>query len=172
MTTRNADEGLTIAAYTALKAEQSSRISVRDNYGLTYAASLATLFFGYYTTKNSVILLVVSPVSFIGLHAYATNDQRISAIRAFLRHNLPTSIARDWEAGHHEASRIINVRSILRLIVSLLLFAGPAIVSSAIVFDIHSSDAVQLASSLTTCGSLVLMIVTYIALYASTRIPG
>ena len=124
MTAQNRDEGaLTTAAYTALKAEQSSRISLRDNYGLTYAASLATLFFGEpHAVKNTAVLLVVPPVAFIGLHAYASNDQRVSAIRAFLRNNLPSSLARDWEAGHHEPGLVASMRGILRLIVSMLLF--------------------------------------------------
>ena len=173
MTAQNRDEGaLTTAAYTALKAEQSSRISLRDNYGLTYAASLATLFFGNHTTKNTAVLLVVPPVAFIGLHAYASNDQRVSAIRAFLRNNLPSSLARDWEAGHHEPGLVASMRGILRLIVSMLLFAGPAIVSVVVVFTARSSTSIHFASVAITCISLLLMTLTYITLYVSSRTLG
>ena len=173
MTAQHKDEGaLTTAAYTALKTEQSSRISLRDNYGLTYAASLATLFFGYFTSKNAAVLLVVPPVAFIGLHAYATNDQRVSAIRAFLRSNLPSSLARDWEAGHHEPSLVVNIRVILRLIVSMLLFAGPAIVSVIVIFTARSSAIIRFTSVAITCISLLLMILTYITLHVSSRTLG
>ena len=171
MAAESTNEELVTAAYAALKAEQTSRISVRDNYGLTYAASLASLFFGFYTTKNAAVLLIVPPVAFIGLHAYATNDQRISAIREFLGSNLPSSIARNWETSHHEANLVVSTRSLLRTIVSLLLFAGPSIVSSVVIFTGHYNAAVRLASITVTCASLALMIITYAVLYMAPRIP-
>src|SRR5262249_4639551 len=171
MTTQNADDGLAIAAYTALKAEQSSRISVRDNYALAYAASLATLFFGYYSTKNALILLAVPPVGFIGFHAYATNDERISAIRTFLRDSLPPSMARAWETTHHQPDMTASIRGLLRLVASLLLFGRPAIASTIIVFS-QSSSGASIASATITGSSIILMLVTYIVLYRTPAYPS
>ena len=169
MNAQNTDDGLIIAAYAALKGEQSSRISVRDNYALAYAASLATIFFGYFSTKNIFTLLAVPPVGFVGLHAYATNDERISAIRVFLRENLPASMAREWETSHHQPDLTVTVRSLLRLLASFLLFGGPGIASSVIAFASSYPSSARIAVVSTTCASLILMLVTYITLHISNR---
>ena len=135
------NQDLTIAAYTALKAEQASRIGLRDNYTLTYAGTLAVLFAAYSTSNNPSVLLAVPAVAFVGLHTYKSNDHRIETIREFLKNSLPPSLAKNWESTH-QLGRFGTIRAFLRLVASLLLFLGPAVTSYTML--VNSQAAFQL----------------------------
>lgn len=171
MTAEGKNEALEVAAYTALKAEQSSRIGLRDNYALTYAASVATLFFSSYAAKTIIPLLAVPPVTYIGMHAYATNDHRISRIRSFLRQQLPPSLARTWESSHNQPTLMIRIRSLLRFISAIFLFVGPAVTSCVSIFLLSTRTVVTVASALITVISLLLIAITFAALYVPSESP-
>lgn len=162
-------EDLLVAAYAALKAEQTSRISLRDNYGLTYVASLATLFFGYYGTKSIVPLLAVPAVGFVGFHSYATNDNRISAIRIFLQRSLPSSMARDWEVSHVGTGSARSLRGAARAAAAAILFSGPAVAGLALIFYTQRSFEIRAIAISITVIAMALMTITYLALKLSER---
>jgi hypothetical protein len=170
-TGRRADAGtdLDAVAYTALKAEQSSRIGLRDNYSLTYVATIATIFFGYFTTKNVAILLAVPVTAYVGMHAYATNDARISDIRKFLKDSLPPSLAREWEQIHQQPGMAISLRSTLRIITGTLLFVGPTLVSLAVIFTEEASLPIRVAAISMTFISLTLMVTAHLVLSIPKR---
>ena len=166
---RRADAGteLDAVAYTALKAEQSSRISLRDNYSLTYVATIGTIFFGYFTTRDVAILLTVPAAAYVGLHAYATNDARISDIRTFLRNRLPPSLAREWEQMHRQPGIAVSLRSALRVVTGTLLFAGPVLGSLAVIFSEGAGALIRVMAISMTGVSLALMIMACLALRAT-----
>lgn len=147
----NAGTELDAVAYTALKTEQSSRIGLRDNYTLTYVATIATIFLSYSTTKDVAILLAVPVAAYVGMHAYATNDARISDIRKFLKDSLPPSLAREWEQIHRQPGIAISLRSALRIITGTLLFAGPALASLAVIFTEEASLRIRVTAISMTC---------------------
>ncbi len=170
----DAEAELDTVAYTALKAEQSSRISMRDNYSLTYVATIGTIFFGYVTTREIAVLLTIPVAAYVGMHAYATNDARISDIRTFLRTRLPPSLAREWEQRHRQPSIAVGLRSALRVVTGILLFAGPVLASLAMIFA-EQADAIIRITALSMTGiSLALMITVHLALRVGDagRKPG
>jgi len=163
---RPADAGteLDAVAYAALKAEQSSRISLRDNYSLTYVATIGTIFFGYFTTRDIAILLTVPIAAYVGMHAYATNDARITDIRTFLRDRLPPSLAREWEQMHRQPGIAVRLRSALRVVTGTLLFAGPVLASLAVIFTEGTGALIRVVAISMTGVSLALMVMAHVAL--------
>jgi hypothetical protein len=114
-------EGLVLAEYKQIKAEQAARIATRDN--LIYAVMVAVA--GALTISHSAhsraYLLLVPAVTCILGWTYLMNDQMITAIGAYIRETLP---AMRWER-EHSADRYRRSRKAGQLAVDLTTFCGP-----------------------------------------------
>ncbi|WP_146164266.1 hypothetical protein [Pseudosporangium ferrugineum] len=139
-------DALSTASYSALKAEQTARIALRDNYVLTYIGSVAALFLGVVTTKNLWFIPAVPAVGFVALHAYASNDHRIGAIRNFLRGSLPPSIASAWEHSHG-VGKNARRRSIARIVAAFVLFVGPSAAGLVIITQSSLATAYKVSAA-------------------------
>lgn len=115
-------EGLALAEYKQIKAEQAARIATRDN--LIYAVMVAvagTLTISHSARDRGWLLLVPVVACVLGW-TYLMNDQMITAIGHYVRETLP---AMRWEC-EHPADRHRRSRKAGQLAVDLTTFCGPA----------------------------------------------
>ncbi|QQQ78191.1 hypothetical protein IOD16_06885 [Saccharothrix sp. 6-C] len=154
-----------LAEYDALKAEQKSRIALRDR--LTYAAlaSLtAALALVIQPAGRPHLLLLLPLVCVILGWTYLANDQKISAIGAYLRRHLaPALVATNgrlgglfaWESVHRH-SPLRRLDKVTQLVVDLLMFAVPSLLSTALYWatgDVRTDLlAVSIIEALLTLG--------------------
>lgn len=130
-----------LAEYDALKAEQKSRIALRDR--LTYAglaALTATLALVVQPAGRPHLLLLLPLVCVVLGWTYLANDQKISAIGGYLRRHLaPALVAAGgreaavlaWESVHRCAP-LRRLDKFLQLAVDLLMFVVPSLLSIAL----------------------------------------
>lgn len=136
------EKDILLAEYVALKAEQTSRIVVRDR--LVYAAlaaSVASLAL-VIQSAGRVSLLLLLPVVCTALGwTYFVNDQKISAIGTYLGQHLSRSLVVStrggarfltWEWFHRRDPRRRLDKS-MQLAVDLLMFVAPAL-SAVVVY--------------------------------------
>ncbi|MEU6992625.1 hypothetical protein ABZ953_18455 [Streptomyces sp. NPDC046465] len=125
-----------LAEYEQLKAEQKSRIALRDN--LIYAmlaATAAVIAATIPSTSRTALLLLLPPLSVLLGWTYLVNDEKISAIGQYIRGTLSPRLTAmvdqsddvfGWEAAHRQDRRRV-ARKRLQLAVDLLAFCfGPA----------------------------------------------
>ncbi|MFD4629193.1 hypothetical protein ACFVYR_04725 [Streptomyces sp. NPDC058284] len=124
-----------LAEYEQVKAEQKSRITLRDN--LIYAMLAATagvIAATIPSASRTALLLLLPPLSVLLGWTYLVNDEKISAIGQYIRTTLRPRLAEvvgqsdalfGWETAHRQDLRR-GSRKRLQLAVDLLAFcAGP-----------------------------------------------
>lgn len=127
-----------LAEYEALKAEQTSRIVLRDRLMYAALAALAaTLALVVQATGRPYLLLLLPLVCVVLGWTYFVNDQKISAIGRYLGRHLAPSLVDSshpveqvltWESVHR-CDPLRRLDKSMQLVVDLLLFAVPALLS-------------------------------------------
>ncbi|MEV7190247.1 hypothetical protein AB0N81_00380 [Streptomyces sp. NPDC093510] len=134
-----------LVEYEQLKAEQKSRITLRDN--LIYAmlaATAAVIAATIPSPSRTALLLLLPPLSVLLGWTYLVNDEKISAIGQYIRTGLGPRLAAAvapgdgvfaWESAHRRDRRR-GTRKRLQLAVDLLAFCvSPA--AALTVFWVH-----------------------------------
>jgi hypothetical protein len=139
-TTEDVVKAVLLAEYDALKAEQKSRIGLRDRLTYTALAALtATLALVVQPPARPHLLLLVPLVCVVLGWTYLTNDQKISAIGDYLRLHLSSALVEAerrkdvvlaWESIHRNAP-LRRLDKLGQLVVDLLVFAVPSLLSIA-----------------------------------------
>jgi hypothetical protein len=119
-----------LAEYAALKAEQLARIGTRDNLLYATMAAIAGVLAAALTARQAACLLLVPPSCIILGWTYLVNDEKISAIREYIRTGLAPLLtsgtpAFGWESAHL-ADPLYAARRSGHLAVDLLAFAAPS----------------------------------------------
>lgn len=126
---------LLLAEYTALKDEQKSRIGFRDNLLYVTLTVVAAVIAAAAQAKQSAMLLALPPVCVVLGWTYLINDEKISAIGAYVREELGPRLAQlaglpqlsqaqspfGWESVHRSDARR-RTRKAVQLAVDLLAF--------------------------------------------------
>jgi hypothetical protein len=131
-----------------IKAEQFGRIGFRDN--LVYITLVAYGAIGSFAIQDNHLALLILPwVSLILGWNYLVNDEKVSAIGRYVRHQLAAKIAsnlgasRDdilgWEVEHRSDSRRFR-RKVEQLIIDEVIFVFSGI-AAVIGFWFMDSDA-------------------------------
>ncbi|MFF1376309.1 hypothetical protein [Streptomyces sp. NPDC058308] len=120
-----------LVEYEQLKAEQKSRIALRDN--LIYAmlaATAAVIAATIPSTSRTALLLLLPPLAVLLGWTYLVNDEKISAIGQYIRSTLSPRLKGvadqsddvfGWETAHRQDRRR-GTRKRLQLAVDLLAF--------------------------------------------------
>ncbi|WP_340683615.1 hypothetical protein LCL61_34460 [Amycolatopsis coloradensis] len=161
-----------LAEYEALKAEQTSRIVLRDRLMYAALAALAaTLALVVQATGRPYLLLLLPLVCVVLGWTYFVNDQKISAIGRYLGRHLAPSLV----ASTHRAEQVLTWESVhrcdplrrldksMQLAVDLLMFAVPALLSVVLYWTADGVRAdllvVSIAEALVTLGFAARVIV-------------
>lgn len=126
--------------YERIKEEQKARIGFRDNLIYATLASMAVVV-GATLQKadRTELLLLLPPVSLLLGWTYLVNDQKISAIGAYIRYDLTPRLTTmvggldpvfGWETAHRSDDRRVS-RKYLQLAADLLLFVGAPVAGLA-----------------------------------------
>ncbi|MEU5902081.1 hypothetical protein [Streptomyces venezuelae] len=161
-----------LVEYEQLKAEQKSRITLRDN--LIYAmlaATAAVIAATIPSTSRTALLLLLPPLSVLLGWTYLVNDEKISAIGQYIRTELTPALSAvvgdgvfGWEAAHR-GDRRRGSRKRLQLAVDLLAFCvNPA--AALTVFWIHGHLTWPLVTVSLAESAAVVGLGIQIALYA------
>lgn len=154
-----------LAEYEALKAEQTSRIVLRDRLMYAALAALAaTLALVVQPTGRPYLLLLLPLVCVVLGWTYFVNDQKISAIGRYLGRHLAPSL----EVSTHRSEQVLTWESVhrcdplrrldksMQLAVDLLMFAVPALLSVVLYWTAGGVRAdllvVSIAEALVTLG--------------------
>lgn len=161
-----------LAEYEALKAEQTSRIVLRDRLMYAALAALAaTLALVVQPTVRPYLLLLLPLVCVVLGWTYFVNDQKISAIGRYLGRHLAPSLG----ASTNRAERVLTWEFVhccdplrrldksMQLAVDLLMFAVPALLSVVLYWTADGVRAdllvVSIAEALGTLGFAARVIV-------------
>ncbi|MCK2237403.1 MULTISPECIES: hypothetical protein [unclassified Crossiella] len=156
-TAENAVRDVLLAEYDALKAEQTSRIVLRDR--LMYAALaalIATLALVVQPAGRPHLLLLLPLVCVVLGWTYLANDEKISAIGRYLRRHLaPALVAPDGRSGGvlawesvHRCGPLRRLDKFTQLAVDLLMFVVPSLLSTALYWAAEDVRADLLAVSI------------------------
>jgi chromate transport protein ChrA len=130
-----------LAEYEQLKTEQAQRIGHRDQlvYATLTAAGAAVI--GAVQAHTTALLLALPPVCALLGWTHLANDDKVSAIGRYLRHDLAPRLAGvvgepvlGWETSHRDERHRAR-RKVLQLAANLLTFVLPgaaAIVAAAV----------------------------------------
>ena len=165
---------LLLAEYQTIKDEQKTRIGFRDNLLYVTLTVVAAVVAAAAQAKRTEMLLALPPVCVVLGWTYLVNDQKISAIGAYVRGDLgprlATAAGRDgadvfrWEAAHRSDGRRFS-RKAAQCVVDLLAFC--AVPLSALVVHWVAGDpstGLLLLSALEALS--VLALAAYIVQYA------
>ncbi|TGA84815.1 hypothetical protein [Streptomyces sp. MZ04] len=124
---------LLLAEYQVVKDEQKARIGFRDNLLYVTLAAVAALAAAAQTERASM-LLALGPVCVVLGWTYLVNDEKISAIGAYVRGDLGPRLARlagtderaapaafGWETAHRGDARRRS-RKVIQCVVDLVAF--------------------------------------------------
>lgn len=145
-----------LAEYNALKAEQKSRIALRDRLMYAALAALAaTLALVVQPAGRPHLLLLLPLVCVVLGWTYLANDQKISAIGRYLRGRLvPALVASNgaggalaWESVHR-CDPLRRLDKFIQLAVDLLMFVVPSLLSTALYWAADGVRADLLAVSI------------------------
>ncbi|GHG97964.1 hypothetical protein [Streptomyces lanatus] len=125
---------LLLAEYQSVKDEQKARIGFRDNLLYVTLAVVAAVIAAAAQAKQPSMLLALPPVCVVLGWTYLVNDQKISAIGAYVREELGPRLAAlaqpgggfeafGWETAHRGDARR-GSRKAVQLVVDLLAFCG------------------------------------------------
>lgn len=122
---------LLLAEYQTIKDEQKTRIGFRDNLLYVTLTVVAAVIAAAAQAKQTAMLLALPPVCVVLGWTYLVNDQKISAIGAYVREELGPRLAatvqvRDaevfrWETAHRGDARRVS-RKAAQCVVDLLAF--------------------------------------------------
>ncbi|MGW2034567.1 hypothetical protein [Streptomyces argyrophylli] len=122
---------LLLTEYQAVKDEQKTRIGFRDNLLYVTLTVVAAVIAAAAQAKQPAMLLALPPVCVVLGWTYLVNDQKISAIGAYVRGDLGPRLAAlaqaesgevfRWEAAHRGDSRRVS-RKVTQCVVDLLAF--------------------------------------------------
>ncbi|ELP69017.1 hypothetical protein ACKI1I_21740 [Streptomyces turgidiscabies] len=120
---------LLLAEYATLKDEQKSRIGFRDNLLYVTLTVVAAVIAAAAQARQPVMLLALPPVCVVLGWTYLINDEKISAIGAYVRGELGPRLAQlarieaafGWESAHRSDARRRS-RKAVQLAVDLLAF--------------------------------------------------
>jgi hypothetical protein len=104
---------LLIVEYQTVKDEQKTRIGFRDNLLYVTLTVLAAVIAATAQARQPAMLLALPPVCVVLGWTYLVNDEKISAIGAYVRGDLGPRLARlagaekvfDWEVAHRSDAR-------------------------------------------------------------------
>lgn len=178
----NSSRAVLLAEYEALKAEQTSRIVLRDRLMYAALAALAaTLALVVQPTGRQYLLLLLPLVCMVLGWTYFVNDQKISAIGRYLRRHLAPSLVASaqcadqmltWESVHRR-DPLRRLDKSMQLVVDLLMFAVPALLSVVLYWtadDVRTDLlVVSIAEALGTLGFATRVVV---AADLSVRVQG
>lgn len=125
---------LLLAEYQSVKDEQKARIGFRDNLLYVTLAVVAAVIAAAAQAKQASMLLALPPVCVVLGWTYLVNDQKISAIGAYVREDLGPRLAAlaapgggfqafGWETAHRGDARRRS-RKAVQLVVDLLAFCA------------------------------------------------
>jgi hypothetical protein len=146
-----------LAEYEALKAEQTSRIVVRDRLMYAALAALAAMLALVIQPAGRPYLFLLPPLVCVVLGwTYFVNDQKISAIGSYLGRYLAPSLVASTRAGEpvltwesiHRREPLRRLDKSLQLAVDLLMFAVPALLSVLLYWLAGGVQAVLLVVSI------------------------
>lgn len=122
---------LLLTEYQAVKDEQKSRIGFRDNLLYVTLTVVAAVVAAVAQAGRPAMLLALPPVCVVLGWTYLVNDQKISAIGAYVRDELAPRLAEladaeatevfRWETAHRQDTRRLS-RKAVQLVVDLLAF--------------------------------------------------
>lgn len=120
---------LLLAEYQSVKDEQKTRIGFRDNLLYVTLTVLAAVIAASAQAKQPAMLLALPPVCVVLGWTYLVNDEKISAIGAYVRGELGPRLARlagaekvfDWEVAHRSDIRRRS-RKVIQCGIDLLAF--------------------------------------------------
>lgn len=130
-----------LAEYDALKAEQTSRIALRDRLMYAALAALAaTLALVIQPAGRPYLLLLLPLVCIVLGWTYFANDQKISAIGRYLGRHLASALVTSdggvggvlaWESVHR-CDPLWRLDKFAQLAVDLLMFVVPSLLSTVL----------------------------------------
>ncbi|QTE00975.1 hypothetical protein [Streptomyces cyanogenus] len=122
---------LLLAEYQTVKDEQKTRIGFRDNLLYVTLTVVAAVIAAAAQARQPAMLLALPPVCVVLGWTYLVNDQKISAIGAYVRGELGPRLAAlaraegaevfRWEAAHRGDARRFS-RKVVQCVVDLLAF--------------------------------------------------
>jgi hypothetical protein len=122
---------LLLVEYERLKDEQKTRVTFRDNLIYVNLASMAAVIAAALSAKGHAnLLLLLPPVSVLLGWTYLVNDEKVSAIGRYIRHELQPRLATrvddpdpvfGWERAHRSDARR-GSRKLLQFAVDLSTF--------------------------------------------------
>ncbi|WP_031101861.1 MULTISPECIES: hypothetical protein [unclassified Streptomyces] len=122
---------LLLTEYQTVKDEQKTRIGFRDNLLYVTLTVVAAVIAAAAQAEQTVMLLALPPVCVVLGWTYLVNDQKISAIGAYVRGELGPRLAAlaqaeggevfRWEAAHRGDARRVS-RKVTQCVVDLLAF--------------------------------------------------
>ncbi|GCB45932.1 hypothetical protein [Streptomyces sp. NL15-2K] len=120
---------LLLAEYQSVKDEQKARIGFRDNLLYVTLAVVAAVIAAAAQAKQASMLLALPPVCVVLGWTYLVNDEKISAIGAYVRGELGPRLAElagdqgafRWEVFHRTDPRRVS-RKVVQCVVDLLAF--------------------------------------------------
>jgi len=127
-----------LAEYDKIKDEQLKRISFRDNMIYVNLIVLGSIIsYAVYNEARYHALLIIPWSSFILGWMYLVNDEKVSALGRYIRHDLSKTILNEvkfenpdtifgWEIAHRSDARR-TTRKYIQLFVDLLTFVFPGL---------------------------------------------
>ncbi|WP_055494879.1 hypothetical protein [Streptomyces sp. TP-A0356] len=125
---------LLLAEYQSVKDEQKARIGFRDNLLYVTLAAVAAVIAAAAQAGQAAMLLALPPVCVVLGWTYLVNDEKISAIGAYVRRELGPRLAElaapdgeeraaafGWESFHRGDARRVS-RKVVQCVVDLLAF--------------------------------------------------
>ncbi|MFF4570271.1 hypothetical protein [Streptomyces sp. NPDC001410] len=122
---------LLLTEYQTIKDEQKTRIGFRDNLLYVTLTVVAAVIAAAAQAKQAAMLLALPPVCVVLGWTYLVNDQKISAIGAYVRGELGPRLAEmvqveggevfKWEVAHRGDARRVS-RKVAQCVVDLLAF--------------------------------------------------
>ncbi|GAA3977750.1 hypothetical protein [Streptomyces plumbiresistens] len=133
---------LLLAEYQSVKDEQKARIGFRDNLLYVTLAVVAAVIAATAQAKQASMLLALPPVCVVLGWTYLVNDEKISAIGAYVRENLGPRLASlaqpgggfeafGWETAHRGDTRRRS-RKVLQTVVDLTAFCAVPLAALAV----------------------------------------
>ncbi|WP_250400816.1 hypothetical protein [Streptomyces cellostaticus] len=122
---------LLLTEYQTIKDEQKTRIGFRDNLLYVTLTVVAAVIAAAAQARQTAMLLALPPVCVVLGWTYLVNDQKISAIGAYVREELGPRLAETvrtpgsevfrWEVAHRGDARRVS-RKVAQCVVDLLAF--------------------------------------------------
>jgi hypothetical protein len=117
-------QALALAEYKALKAEQTARISTRDNLIYAVIIAIAGTLTVTHAAHSRTYLLIIPAVTTVLGWTYLRNDAMITAIGTYIREH--PALPMGWEHDHRGDTRRTS-RTLIQLTVDLAAFCGSAL---------------------------------------------